>query len=201
MARFRAVVMIHPAGLGGSPVDGHRCTAMVNASWTASSASSMSPKARTRTATARPYSSRNTRSMSAASTAGTRSVLRNVLERAYLDGSVTGPGRPGGPLERRVQVASCDHPEPADMLLAFGKRTVGDQDLAALMDPHDGGGVRGVKSPAEHPCTAGPKLAVEGVDVPVHLLSGLGRGLRAALDRVNGEHVLLHQVLLRPPGR
>ena len=56
MARFLAVVMIHPAGLGGSPLDGHRCTAAVNASWTASSATSISPKTRTRTATARPYS-------------------------------------------------------------------------------------------------------------------------------------------------
>ncbi len=52
MARLRAVVMIHPAALVGSPVDGHRCTAVVNASWTASSAMSMSPKTRTRTATA-----------------------------------------------------------------------------------------------------------------------------------------------------
>jgi hypothetical protein len=29
---LRAVVMIHPAGLGGNPADGHRCTATVNAS-------------------------------------------------------------------------------------------------------------------------------------------------------------------------
>src|SRR5262245_11138282 len=56
--------MIHPAGLGGSPVDGHRCTAAANASWTASSATSMSPNVRTRTATARPYSFRKTRSIS-----------------------------------------------------------------------------------------------------------------------------------------
>src|SRR6185437_16653854 len=27
IARLRAVVMIHPAGLGGGPEDGHRCTA------------------------------------------------------------------------------------------------------------------------------------------------------------------------------
>ena len=44
MARRRAVVMIHPAGLGGSPVSGQRCTATAKASWTASSATSMSPK-------------------------------------------------------------------------------------------------------------------------------------------------------------
>ena len=43
---------------------GQRRTASVKASWTASSAASMSPKWRTRTATARPYSSRKTRSTS-----------------------------------------------------------------------------------------------------------------------------------------
>ena len=32
MARLRAVVMIHPAGLGGSPADGHRLTASAKAS-------------------------------------------------------------------------------------------------------------------------------------------------------------------------
>ena len=56
MARWRAVVMIHPAGLGGSPARGQRRAASANASWTASSAMSMSPKTRVRTATARPYS-------------------------------------------------------------------------------------------------------------------------------------------------
>jgi hypothetical protein len=35
MARFRAVVMIQPAGLGGSPVAGHRLAASANASWPA----------------------------------------------------------------------------------------------------------------------------------------------------------------------
>ena len=49
---------------GGSPLAGQRPTASVNASCTASSATSMSPKVRTRTATARPYSSRKTRSIS-----------------------------------------------------------------------------------------------------------------------------------------
>ena len=65
MARLRAVVRIQPAGLGGGPVLGHRSRAVANASWTASSATSMSPNVRTRTATARPCSSRKTRSMSA----------------------------------------------------------------------------------------------------------------------------------------
>ena len=64
-ARFRAVVMIQPAGLGGMPETASRRTARVKASWTASSAASMSPSTRVRTATARPYSCRKTPAMSA----------------------------------------------------------------------------------------------------------------------------------------
>ena len=56
MLRRRAVVMIHPAGLGGTPSSGQRTTATAKASWTPSSARSMSPNERTRTETARPYS-------------------------------------------------------------------------------------------------------------------------------------------------
>jgi hypothetical protein len=44
IARLRAVVMIQPAGLLGTPSAGQRWTATANASWTASSARSMSPK-------------------------------------------------------------------------------------------------------------------------------------------------------------
>src|SRR5260221_6592936 len=62
MARLRAVVTIHAPGLGGWPCDGHRATATVNASWTASSAASMSPRKRIRVATQRPYSRRKTAS-------------------------------------------------------------------------------------------------------------------------------------------
>ena len=57
-ALFRAVVVIQPPGLGGTPVAGHRSTATAKASWTASSARSISPKRRTRVATARPELSR-----------------------------------------------------------------------------------------------------------------------------------------------
>ena len=60
MARLRAVVVIQPPGFGGNPVAGHRSVATTKASWTASSARSMSPKRRTRVATARPDSRRKT---------------------------------------------------------------------------------------------------------------------------------------------
>src|SRR5215467_8566046 len=62
MARLRAVVTIHAPGLGGSPSDGHLETATVNASWTASSTASISPRKRIRVATQRPYSWRKTAS-------------------------------------------------------------------------------------------------------------------------------------------
>ena len=64
MARLRAVVMIQPAGAGGTPLSGQRCSAVTKASCTASSASAMSPSDRTSTATARPYSRRKTCSIS-----------------------------------------------------------------------------------------------------------------------------------------
>ena len=64
MARFRAVVTIQPAGLSGTPSVGHRCTAAAKASWTASSASVMSPNMRISVATAWPCASRNARSTS-----------------------------------------------------------------------------------------------------------------------------------------
>ena len=57
MARLRAVVTIHAPGLGGS-VSPHFWTATANASWTASSASPMSPRRRVSVATHRPYSAR-----------------------------------------------------------------------------------------------------------------------------------------------
>jgi hypothetical protein len=52
MERFRAVVISHPPGFGGRPVCGHFSRAARQASWTASSARSMSPRKRIRVATA-----------------------------------------------------------------------------------------------------------------------------------------------------
>ena len=69
MAPFRAVVVIHAPGFGGTPRSGHRWMATTNASCTASSARSMSPKDRMRVATVRPYSARKCRSISPTPTA------------------------------------------------------------------------------------------------------------------------------------
>ena len=62
IARLRAVVTIHAPGVRGMPSPGHRSSAVVNASCTASSASSRSPRTRVRIATAWLHSSRKTRS-------------------------------------------------------------------------------------------------------------------------------------------
>src|SRR5438067_6771808 len=110
--------MIHPAGLGGVPVSGQRCNAMTNASWTASSAMSMSPKRRTRVATARPDSCRKTSPISVPSgTAVTLSGLRLLLERAHLDGRLARTGGLGRPGQRLVEVGGGDDPEAAHLLL------------------------------------------------------------------------------------
>src|SRR5258708_1316057 len=81
--------MIHPAGLGGIAAAGHRCTATVRASWPDSSARSMSPNTRARTATARPYSARKTRSIAVGSGLARGDTVR--------PGAVPGRGMPAGP--------------------------------------------------------------------------------------------------------
>ena len=103
MARFLAVVMIQPAGLGGIPSAGQRVTATVNASCTDSSARSMSRSTPVSTATARPYCSRKTRSIAVWSTSGTvASVLGFLLERPDLDRGTAGQRGPGGQGQRGV---------------------------------------------------------------------------------------------------
>src|SRR2546430_16638629 len=108
MARLRAVVVIQAPGLGGRPAAGQRSTAMAKASWTASSAMSMSPKRRTRVAVDRPDSDRKIAAMSTAgSTVGPtvapdgRLPGRLVLEGAPPDRGPRrhrGPGGQGPPL-------------------------------------------------------------------------------------------------------
>ena len=120
IARFLAVVTIQPAGFGGTPVSGQRSDATRNASWTASSATSMSPKRRTRVAIAWPDSSRKTCSTVSAA-ADTGLLLRLVLERPHLDGRAAGDGRLAGPGQSGVEVGGLDDPEPAELLLRLGK--------------------------------------------------------------------------------
>ena len=62
IALFRATRVIHAPGFAGTPSLGQRWRATTNASWTASSAASKSPRMRMRVATVRPDSCRNRRS-------------------------------------------------------------------------------------------------------------------------------------------
>src|SRR3984893_1421869 len=196
IARLRAVVMIQPAGLGGTPMDGQRCTATAKASWTASSARSMSPKTRRSTATARPYCSRNICSISPRGAATSPSGLFEViLERPDLDRGGARNGGLCGPGEGSVEVGDLDDPEAPDMLLALGEGTVGGEHVAVLhFDDRCGG--RRVQTSREHPHASRLQLGVNGLDIRVHLLEHLGRRHGASFDVVHGKHVLLHWTLL-----
>src|SRR2546428_4782584 len=114
MARLRAVVVIQAPGLGGRPSPGHLRRATANASCTASSATSKSPKTRIRAATDRPDSSRKIRptsapsSLSAASMSCSLSGPGYVSERADLDRLRDCCGGLRCPGERGVEVLGVD---------------------------------------------------------------------------------------------
>src|SRR5439155_13995695 len=177
MARLRAVVVIQAPGLGGRPAAGQRSTAMAKASWTASSAMSMSPKRRTRVAVDRPDSDRKIAAMSTAgSTVGStvapdgRLPGRLVLEGAHLDRGPAGHRGPGGQGQRLVEVGGGHDPEPSELLLGLGEGAVGGDHVAALGGPDDGGGGGRVQPAGEDPVSRRLELLVEGVDVLVHPL-------------------------------
>src|SRR5439155_3137362 len=104
-------------GLGGRPSPVHLRRATANASCTASSATSMSPKTRIRAATDRPDSSRKIRptsassSLRAVSTLPTLSGLGYMSERADLDRLRDCGGGVRRPRERRVEVFGLDDVE------------------------------------------------------------------------------------------
>src|SRR5262245_19620153 len=106
MARLRAVVVIQPPGLIGTPWLGHCSAAMANASATASWARSMSPSTRINVAVQRPASRRKT------SVRGS-----GIFRRSDLDWSFAGHGGLGGPVERGVEVGRLDDPEATHLLL------------------------------------------------------------------------------------
>src|SRR3990172_4288707 len=186
----------------------HRSLAMTNASWTASSASVMSPKTRTSVATAWPYTSRNTRSTSdacrwAATVRVTPSGARHLEEGADLDRSVDRVHDLTGPSQRCVEVVRVDDVEPADVLLRLNERPVR-HDEAAIARPDDGRRVRVMESAGEDEGTARLHLGFEGDD-PVHeCLHLLGRhrllvGLAARLG-VDRQQVLTHEYSSRRCG-
>src|SRR6266576_1546166 len=192
MARFRAVVVIQPPGLGGRPSPGHLCRATANASWTASSAASMSPKARMRDATDRPYSSRKIRLTTVSST-GTaarpfgRLSAPNIHKGPNFDRPLDRLGDLGRPGKRGVEIIGLDDVEASEVFFRFRKGTVGREHLT-VGNPHDGGGIGFVKADGEDQAVRRLHLGLEDAD----LLEGLfhlvvsHRLADLALDAVNG---------------
>src|SRR5438093_5736343 len=198
MARLRAVVVIQPPGLGGSPSPGHLRRATANASCTASSATSMSPKMRIRAATDRPDSSRKTRPTSASSSVGAASTSPTLSGVGLPEGTDLDPLHDDGgglrrPSECSVEVLGLDDVEAAEMFLRLREGAVGGQYLA-LRYAHDGGGVGFVQSAAEDPGAGRLQLLVEDLDLLpglLHLFVG-HRVADLALDAVDGQQVLRH---------
>src|SRR5689334_22983727 len=146
--------MIHPAGLGGSPVTGHRSVATTKASWTASSARSRSPTERVSTATARPYSARKISSISVRDTTAVTGGNSGVLERANLDRQPRDLGEPASPTECRIEIGHLHDSEAAEVFLALHVRAVHRQHLAARL-PYNGGPVGRKQTAGEHPRAGG----------------------------------------------
>src|SRR5262245_30730984 len=206
MARFRAVVTIHAPGLGGWPSDGHLAAATVNASWTASSAASMSPRKRIRVATQRPYSRRKTASTVTARESMVAARIRSLrVGRASLDRVVEVPfeeradlDRPLfrdrgelSPLQGRVQVGGVDDPEPGEVLLGLGVRPVGNQEVAAGL-AHHGRRLRATLHAALEYERAGVfHLVAQRVYAGPHLLASF-RGNGNGVVAVEREQVLRH---------
>src|SRR5712691_3796682 len=199
IARLRAVVVIQPPGLGGSPSAGHLRKATANASCTASSATSMSPKTRIRAATDRPDSSRKIRPTAAPSSLGAASMscspsgLGYMSERADLDRLRDCRGGLRRPSERGVEVFGLDDVEAAEVFLRLREGTVGGQHLA-VGHACDRGGVWIVQGAPEDPGACRLHLLLEDAD-PFHELPHLLLGHRVAglaLNAVDGQQVVRH---------
>src|SRR6478672_9815437 len=191
MARLRAVVMIHAAGFGGTPTLGHRSTAAANASWTASSAVSMSPQARTRTDTARPYCSRKTRSISDDGTSVTGvSAFSFVVEGTYFHRKRGRLRQPGSPFQRGVEIGRFDDGESAEVLLAFHEWSVG-HERVAILHANDGRRARWMQTAGEHPAARRLELPVQGREVLHDGAKHFGRRDRA-VGLVNAQQVQCH---------
>src|SRR5918996_418739 len=186
MARLRAVVVIQPPGLGGSPCFGQSRSATANASCTASSATSMSPKTRIRMATDRPHSPRKIRPISNESSRGPTSRTRSglaVAERTDLDRPTYGGSGLRRPCERGVEILGLDDVEATEVLLRLGEGAVRRQHLAPR-HAHDGRSLRSMESASEHPRARRLDLLIQDLNLLpglLHLFLGHLWG-RLALD-------------------
>src|SRR5215217_9758947 len=198
MAWWRAVVVIQPPGLGGTPSPGHLRRATAKASWTASSARSRSPKTPIRAASDRPDSSRKIRptsspsSLTAASPSPTPSGLE-ARERPNLDRRPDGPGDPRRPAKRGIQVLGLDDVEATEVFLGLHEGAVGGHHLA-VCHPHHGSGVGVVQAAGGNPGASRLQVLLEDAE----LLVGLGHLLIGhwladlALDAVDRQQIVRH---------
>src|SRR5262245_61677231 len=182
--------MIQPAGPGGTPSAGQRWTATANASWTASSARSMSPRTRTSTDTARPYSARKT-----ASTSVMRSSSSDGPD---LDRQPEDAGQPASPVQCGVEVLGLDHGEPADVFLTLDVRAVGHQHRAAVALLEYGRGAGRVQARVEHPGSGGSEVVVPAGQI-AHDRVQYVRSRRRPVRLIDGQHVARHEASFLSP--
>src|SRR5204862_389609 len=153
-------------------------TAVANASWTASSASSKSPRMRMRIESARPHSSGR----------GVRPLL--LHERPYLHRSLVDDRNALGELDRLVGVLALGEEVTAAHLLRLGERAVRDDRLAV---PHAHGrrGPRGGQLSAADDLLS--RRFAEGAVARVHglalVVAGPFPGLLVRIDQRHHLHV------------
>src|SRR5579859_6834922 len=213
MALRLAVVVSQAPGLGGTPSDGHRSTAVANASAAASSARSRSPKRLVREATTRAHSSWWAWAIASRTPAALmrpprgspvayadalclpiRSQARSQ-ERPHLDLPVEGLRPLGGQPERHVEVGRIDDPEAGEVLLRLHEGTVGEQCLITPVVDHSGRAGH-PEATGEYPVPLGLEPLVEHVDRSV-----LVRGGEAGRVVDHGKQVLHREIISCRSGR
>ena len=198
------------AGGGGDPAarigrqSGRRPRSLAtrNASWTISSAMSISPKRRTKVATTRPDSSRKIRSRSVAAperaigagTFGTGFGPLRPRARLGTDGPRRAPCT-ADPLAAHASAASrsgavmIQNPPSCSLVSANGPSVM----IGSPSVPHDRCDLRRMEAAAEDPGAGGLELLVERVDLLERLLHHCGIGRHRGLGAVPyGQEVLRH---------
>src|SRR5262249_46640216 len=152
-ARRRAVVSSHAPGRSGVPSTGQRSSARANASWTISSAASMSRTMRSTEATTRPHSCRNVCAIrsrtsrcspptSSDGTAAAPVAALHLPDRAQLDEAAFDQRHLLRPLHGFVPGITLDQVEAANRFLGLGERAVRHLVLTRLQPDAAAVGVR-----------------------------------------------------------
>src|SRR5436309_6808838 len=209
-ARRRAVVRSQAPGRSGVPSAGQRSSACANASWTTSSAVSMSRTIRSTDATTRPYSRRNTSATRACTpsdlcprsfdltdrhdtrrpqAAGDLTRRSHLPDRPHLDEAALAERDLLRPLDGFLLCVALDQVEATQRLLRLGEGAVHDLAMPGL--DADAAGVAVWTQALAHDHLAG-RLQLVG-EAPVALHDGLhlgprGRG-RGLVVGANEQHV------------